>query len=47
LATICIPSSIETICESSFSHCERLASVTFEPGGRVSSLGESTFVNSA
>jgi hypothetical protein len=43
LQSICIPSSIETISEFSFSCCIHLSCLTFEPGCRVSMLGASGF----
>jgi hypothetical protein len=43
IQSICIPSSVETIPERCFYHCETLSNVTFEPDCRVSVLDEAAF----
>jgi hypothetical protein len=45
LASILIPSSVETICGYCFDDCRNLSSVTFESGSRVSNIGECAFRN--
>jgi hypothetical protein len=43
LRSICIPSSLETLCPQCFSQCGRLSSLTFEPGSRLSWIQDRAF----
>jgi hypothetical protein len=43
LRTFCIPSSVETISNGCFGCCGNLSEVTFEAGGKVSTLGGYAF----
>jgi hypothetical protein len=38
LASICIPSSVEVLCEFCFNGCTALSSVNFESGSKFSSV---------
>jgi hypothetical protein len=43
LSSICIPSSIECICENCFSECRSLSRVTFESGSSLSCFERCAF----
>jgi hypothetical protein len=45
LSSICIPSSVETLCDHCFSQCTALSSVTFEPGSRLSHIEAHAFAH--
>jgi hypothetical protein len=40
---ICIPSSVEIICERCFSQCDTISFVSFESEAKLSRIGESAF----
>jgi hypothetical protein len=44
LSSICIPSSVDIVCERCFSRCTNLANVTFETGAKLSCI-EGAFQN--
>jgi hypothetical protein len=43
LATICIPSSVERICDYSFNRCQSLSRITFERRSKISFIGRFAF----
>jgi hypothetical protein len=45
LLAICIPSSVEKICESCFNGCKSLSTITFESGSKLSCIENDAFCN--
>jgi hypothetical protein len=45
LKSICIPASVEIICESCFSRCDLLSSITFERQSVLAQIGREAFAN--
>jgi hypothetical protein len=45
LQSICLPASVETIRLRCFEGCKNLSSLTFEPGSRLSRLGDWAFAD--
>jgi hypothetical protein len=45
LSSICIPSSVDRLCQLCFSRCEALSVVTFERGSPLSRIDRSAFFN--
>jgi hypothetical protein len=43
LSSICIPSSVEILCEKCFCYCASLSNLTFESESKLSRIGESAF----